>query len=631
MISFLGLVLAGCGGITVRPNAVTGLMDSLHLSLGSEGQLSPRTAQTLRQLDLAAAYQADPQAAFEHLQCIAGPHAPPDHVFALAELSHLLGNKAERARKPDACRYYYLSAGYAYHYIFDQLQTPADAHGVKALPMDCFDPRFRLACELYNLSLAKCIRAGQKCGQLDPRHKLQLSTSQGQELLLSVVHHGFPWQAAEFGPLQFCADYAVVGLENHYRGYGLGVPLIGTRLNAIPSPGGAFYPPEMAFPVTAFFRFEGTLCDLLTQQAGQLELYNPLAFQAVTVRDRMVPLEADLTTPLAYFLSRSDLDGATYLGFLRGEKLLSHSGIYLSEPYQPGKIPVLFVHGLLSSPMTWAPMFNDLRADPVLRDKYQFWFYFYPTGNPYNVTAAELRKAITQLRDEIDPNRQDANLDRMVVVGHSMGGLVGKMLTVDSGDDFWHLVSKKPLDELTLPPEAREALGRVFFFQKQSEVQRVIFLGTPHHGSQLSPSVVGRLGIKLIVLPSMLQSAFETAMKQNAAYWKAPLSDHVPTSIDMLAPNAPALLVLANKPRPTEVHYHSIIGVLQAPPHPLKALLAWLGAPDEPGDGVVPYRSAHLEGVTSEMTVNADHMAVHHHPLAVAEVRRILLEHVSGK
>lgn len=621
----LGL-LTGCGGITVRPIDPPGLLNGWQVSIGREDQLSPRSLQTLRRLDLAELYQQDKLIAFEKLIHYAGEKAPPDHLFALAEIGFLLGKQAEQRKDDRACRYYYLSAAYAYHYIFDPLQgSPRTT--AQVLPVDCFDPRFRLACELYNNSLAKCIRAGQQSGQLDPRQTLRFVAPDGQQIVLGVGHHGFAWEAQEFGPLRFCADYAVIGLENQYRNFGLGVPLIGTRLAVAPAPGQTHYPPEVTFPVTAFFRFEGTLADLHTGRAGQLQLYNPLAVQAVQVGQWTIPLETDLTTPLAYFLSRSDLDKLGYLGFLRGEKVLNKAGIYLSEPYQPGKIPVLFVHGLLSSPLTWAPMFNDLQADPALREKYQFWFYLYPTGNPYDVTAADLRRAITQLRQEFDPAHKDAAFDQMVLVGHSMGGLISRLLTVDSGDDFWHLVSQKPLDQLLVAADSRAALREVFYFKRQPEVKRVIFLGTPHQGSQLSPSALGRLGVKLIVLPSFLQNALETAMKENTQFFKAPGSDRVPTSVDLLAPNAPALRVLAAKPRPKDVPYHSIIGVIQAPPHPLRVLLRWIGEKDEPGDGVVPYHSAHLEGVESELLVDAGHMTVHHHPLAVAEVRRILLEH----
>src|SRR5262249_35041719 len=160
------------------------------------------------------------------------------------------------------------------------------------------------------------------------------------------------------------------------------------------------------------------------RRAGRLELYNPLTVQGVHVRGLHVPLEYDLTTPLAYCLSKTDLEGAPYLGFLSADRLRDRSGIYLFEPYQPGKIPVVMTHGLLSAPLTWTPLFNDLRADPVLREHFQFWFSLYPTGNPYLATAADLRLALAHLRSELDPHRRDPALDQMVFVGHSMGGLV---------------------------------------------------------------------------------------------------------------------------------------------------------------------------------------------------------------
>src|SRR5262249_17473114 len=149
-----------------------------------------------------------------------------------------------------------------------------------------------------------------------------------------------------------------------------------------PAPPHAFYPRQVSFPVTAFFRFEGSLADLGARRAGRLELYNPLAIQQAEVRGQAVPLETDLTTPQAYCLANTDLTEVGVLGFLRAEKVERKAGIYLFEPYQPGKIPVLMIHGLLSSPLTWMPLFNDLRADPVLREHFQFWFYLYPTGNP---------------------------------------------------------------------------------------------------------------------------------------------------------------------------------------------------------------------------------------------------------
>src|SRR5262249_43732894 len=162
--------------------------------------------------------------------------------------------------------------------------------GLQASP---FDPRFRLACDLYNGGLAKCLRAAQRAGQLDPRQQLQLPAAGGKGCTLSVVHARVAWRPADVGTLLFADDYEVVGLRNQYRGYGLGVPLIGVRDPAAPAPSHAFYPREVAFPVTAFFRFEGTLADLGARRAGRLELFNPLAAQTVRVRGRAVPLQTD--------------------------------------------------------------------------------------------------------------------------------------------------------------------------------------------------------------------------------------------------------------------------------------------------------------------------------------------------
>jgi pimeloyl-ACP methyl ester carboxylesterase len=628
---------SGCSGVAVRPVTKFDQLGAAWKASIAGKELSPRTLQTLRRFDLETVYHRRSEQAFIQLQSLAGRDPQPDTVFALAEMAYLLGRRAEGQDCATACCYYYLCSGYAYHFLFD-FPSLSGVEGVavsNAASMDlpvtsAYDPRFRLACDLYNGGLANLIRAAQKVGRLDPRQELRLPGPDGKGLILSVVQIGFLWQPEEFGPLLFCNDFEVVGLENHYRTYGLGVPLMGTRAAASnAAPGHAFYPREVCFPVTAFFRFEGTLADLGARRAGWLELYNPLARQNVTVQGRPVPLETDLTTPLAYFLDRTDLEGIEYLGFLNADKVQKRSGIYLFEPYQAGKIPVLMVHGLLSSPLTWTPMFNDLRADPVLRDRYQFWFYLYPTSQPYLDTAANLRDALDRLRAELDPEHHDSALDHLVCVGHSMGGLVSKLLTVDSGDDFRCLVSARPFADLPLQPTVREELQRVFYFQRRPAVERVVFLGTPHHGSKLSPSSAGRLLNRVAGLPKEFLQATGDLVQVNATLGlagnggsKEPL-----TSIELLEPGAPALELLAARSKPPGVHYHSIIGNA-AGNDTLRTVAKIFSKTSGRTDGVVPYESAHLDGVDSELVVEADHTHVHQHPLAVLEVRRILLEHL---
>jgi pimeloyl-ACP methyl ester carboxylesterase len=584
------------------------LLGAWRASVTEAGDLSPRTRQTLHRWDLDRHFEKSPTETCARLHALAVKDPQPDLLFALAEISFLLGRQAEKQDQPGACTYYYLCAGYAFHFLFDDAGQAGNA----------FDPRFRLACDLYNTGLAKCIRAAQRIGRLDPRQQLHLPTADGKGFTLSVVHHGFPWQPVEFGPLLFCADYEVVGLANNYRGYGLGVALIGNRVSepkGDQAPGHAFYLRDVSFPVTAFFRFEGKVADLRARRAGQLELYNPLEFRTVDIRALSVPLETDLTTPLAYFLSRSDLDGIEYTGFLRADQVESKAGLYMFEPYQPGKIPVVMVHGLLSSPLTWTPMFNDLRADPTLRKHFQFWFYLYPTGNPYLATAADLRDALGRLRADIDPHGQDPALDEMVFVGHSMGGLVSKLLTIDSDKDFWHLASSKPLDDLKLSAATHDELKRIFYFDRRPCVRRVVFIGTPHHGSKLSPSWPAQLAAHFIHLPKDLMQAAHDAAVQDPHLGPSLSHGRLPTSVDLLAPGAPALELLAARPKPADVHFHSIIGEVY-------------GKGESGSDGVVPYSSAHLAGVDSEIVIPAGHLTLHHHPRAVLEVWRILLAHL---
>jgi pimeloyl-ACP methyl ester carboxylesterase len=618
----LGLVYAaallastpGCSPIRVQRTSVVDVFSGWRLSAVRGGELSPRTVQTLRRYDLDRVYARRPADAVAKLHAEACKDPQPDLLFALAEINFARGHDAEKRGSPEAIACYYLCAGYAYHYLFD---PPADGEAVSI-----FDPRFRLACDLYNGGLAKCIAAAQRVGQLDPRRELHIPTPDGRDFYLSVVHTGFVWKPEEFGPLLLAEDFVVEGLNNYYHAYGLGVPLIATRSKDAPPC--AHFPPSASFPVTAFFRFEGSLDDMGRCRNGRLELFNPLVVQSADVRNRSVPLETDLTTPLALFLSNSKLEELGYAGFIWGDRIRNQTGVHMLAPYQPGKIPVLLVHGLLSSPMTWAPVFNDLQADPVLRERYQFWYYFYPTGEPYLSAAADLRKQLAQMREEFDPDHKDPALDRMVFVGHSMGGLVSRLLTVNGGDDFWKLVSDRPLEDYRLKDATRSELRQTFYFPRQDYVSRVVFLGTPHHGSRLSPSAVGRLAVKLVHLPRDLMEATQDVASENPdlpKFDKKPL----PTSVDLLAPEAPALELIAARPRPPVVHYHSIIGVIS--PKETK-LETWLSGDKERGDGVVPYNSAHLDGVDSELVVEADHFHVHHHPRAILELRRILLEHL---
>jgi pimeloyl-ACP methyl ester carboxylesterase len=251
----------------------------------------------------------------------------------------------------------------------------------------------------------------------------------------------------------------------------------------------------------------------------------------------------------------------------------------------------------------------------------------YPTGDSYFLTAADLRQRLADLRAELDPQHKDRALDDMVCVGHSMGGLISKLLTVDSGESFWRLVSARPFDSLKMEPGTRQELHRLFFFEPEPSVRRIIFLATPHHGSSLSRTAPAFLAEKIIRLPKALLQAGQDVARENPK-GTVLINGKACTSVDLLEPESPALELLAAESRPEGVHYHSIIGILPPDESWINTITPVSRHGKEKSDGIVPYSSAHLDGVDSELVVPADHMQVHQHPLSTLEVRRILLEHL---
>jgi len=206
-------------------------------------------------------------------------------------------------------------------------------------------------------------------------------------------------------------------------------------------------------------------------------------------------------------------------------------------------------------------------------------------------------------------------------VGHSMGGLVSRLQTLDSGDDFWHLVSDRPFDQLRAPPEVREKLHACFLFRPNPSVRRVITIGTPHRGSEASNNFTQWLTRNLIRLPQMLAEGREQLVHDNPGYFHDTALLQTRTSIDSLSPESPVFGAMLQGRRAPWVKYHNLVGEVPDENF-ITSLLAG-------SDGVVTLESAHMDDVESEIQVPADHTTIHTHPRAVLEVRRILLEHLA--
>ncbi|MFO0896659.1 MAG: alpha/beta fold hydrolase [Pirellulales bacterium] len=607
-----GFGCASAEWVTVRSAPKNPLTERLMLLSSGGPQPTDRTQVLLRRYDLDKLYQKAPEEALGKLQQIILQEPSADRLYAFAELSYLAAVRKQAHGDEGCLDLYIASVAHSYLYLFDE------RFGQYRNP---YDPQFRGACDLYNTSLESALRIVRKHQDLRPGEAHVIKSAK-QTLHVNVVSRLRDWRSEDIERFEFVSDFEVHGLKNLYHTYGLGVPLIAVRKKPEnPGPADRYYPPGLTFPVTAFLRVIPGGPDGDRQVV--LELYDPLEGCDITVENRLAPLETDFSTPLAYFLNSpafKEIDLATSGLFNPGSNLaMSTRGLYMLEPYQPGKIPVLMVHGLWSSPLTWMEMFNDLRYSRELRNRYQFWFYMYPTGQPFWQTATQLREDLAQARSIVDPEHRDVALDQMVLVGHSMGGLVSRWQTLESEDRFWHLVSQKRLDDLKAKEELKDGLARTFYFHPNSSIKRVITIATPNRGSDFSNSATRWLGQRLITLPKMFDVAEQQLLHDNPDYFLKPNLFDVPTSIDSLAPDSPILETMLAADRASWVTYHNIVGVV-----PNEGIF---GRVAKGTDGVVSDGSAHLDFAASEITVAADHVNVHRHPLSVLEVRRILLEH----
>ena len=291
------------------------------------------------------------------------------------------------------------------------------------------------------------------------------------------------------------------------------------------------------------------------------------------------------------------------------------TGLSLVRSYQRGRIPVVLIHGLWSNPCSWCQMIDALEADAALRERYQFWTFGYSTGDPLPYSAALLRRDLDEARRKFDPDRSDAAFDRMILVGHSMGGLLAKMMVVDTGTRLWRLISDRPVEDLAGDQADRELFRSGLIFKPRPEVRRVVFIATPHRGSRVDRGGLGRLGSRLVRLPDPLRASYGRLLARNGPdFFTERFRKGLPTSIDELEWQSPILSRLDELGLAPAIKAHSIIADRHDPPGPGGS------------DGLVPYESAHLDGTVSESLVSSGHLC-QDHPAVIGEVRRILAEH----
>ncbi len=576
-----------------------------HVSALTHNTVSPETAQFLRQANLDEVYAKSPDRAIASMIRELRRSRRREVAIAAAEMCYARA-KQMRKMSPSATASYLSCAELAYAFLFDVQLQPAPSP---------YDKRFRNACEFYNHALSQWAANTRKRGNAWG-DDVTVTTTLGP-LRFDFGRNDLAW-GTPFTTIEPAQAYEVKRIKNRMSHSGLGVPLIAIRKappkNERPKVE-QFLPgtETQAFSATLFARFLGSVIDERTApRRAVLESYDPLDANEITINDQIVPLETDTTTPFAYMLDRVE-PPKPVKWLMNPEEIAERRGLYMLQPYKQGKIPVVFVHGLLSSPMTWLEMINDVLGADGIRDRYQVWFFLYPTGNPPLYSAYLLREALKDAKVTFDPEDTDPAFDDVVIVGHSMGGLITHINATDIGPKLWDSMFATDLDSAQLSPKTKQFFRDLFFVEPLPFVSRVIFIATPHRGSGLADKMISRMFASFVKMPHELQQAIAEADEEVINPKVA-----IPTqygSISGLSQTNPILTSINEMNISTTVRYHSIIANSE------------IAAPGGT-DTIVPYESAFIEGATSELNIKGTHTCTEH-PLAIREVRRILLLHAA--
>lgn len=410
------------------------------------------------------------------------------------------------------------------------------------------------------------------------------------------------------------------GLRNQYRREGIGAELVAvTQKRVVNSKSKAKLWSETPFPaISVIARFPGkTLQEVLSTDKVQVLGFDPYKQTSVEMPGTEVPLAANFTSGYGLWLARSGFARQSLMTLIGRGEVFESPHVYMLQPYDPNRRIIVMLHGLASSPEAWINVANEILGDEQLRQNYQIWQVYYPTNLPIPFNNAQIRQALNQTLHHFDPQGHAPASQDIVLIGHSMGGVLSRLMVSNTSGKLWQAVEKQYRFSSKQRIKARKALGPYLEFQAMPQVGRAIFLAAPHRGTPFAENRFSRWASGLIKLPvsvlGRLKEVTQVLVDPNSA---APVAlNRRFNSIDNLSNRDPFIRMAADIPIASGVPYHSIIAN-----HTPKLALT------EASDGVVPYQSAHLQGAESELIVPSWH-SVQETPEAIIEIRRILHEH----
>jgi pimeloyl-ACP methyl ester carboxylesterase len=459
-------------------------------------------------------------------------------------------------------------------------------------------PKNESARSIYNFAVARIVHDVDRT-DLEPWwHPVTVVTDEGRYTVVSPkpvdADHDpsrydlFPTDTLKIGG-KFFETYSTVS--------GLGAPIAVVGRTESPHFRQQYKLRRIYAPITAIVRFAG--------RKASLEFIDPLNAERITLNKQTFPLAADFDAPTALLIARTRPERLGLSRVMNPEAYADTAMLTRLQQFDPARTPVIFVHGLQETGASWAPMIDSLRDDPSIRQHYQFWYFSYPSGYPYPYAAALFRRDLDGIERAL-PNHKP-----IVLIGHSMGGLICRLMITDAGDKIWRDFFATSPAKTPLASDTRKLLEEALVFNHRPDIQRVIFISTPHRGSEFASNFIGRVGAALVRTPRLFTSAYAASKPLLIADPAARPLNRMPNSVDTLEPNDRFVEAVNKLPIARGIPYHSIIGDR--------------GRGDTPNssDGIVPYWSSHLAGAQSELIVNSDHGA-QYNPQAIQEVERIL-------
>jgi pimeloyl-ACP methyl ester carboxylesterase len=501
---------------------------------------------------------------------------------------------------------YLQSARYAYAYLFYTARDPGER---------AFETRQSQVLDFYNYSVQQAVGSFfQRLPELGSNWTSAPVASWNLLRPSTDVYLG----SGDYVPKELIPAQGLrfSGLRNIYQRDGFGSKFV--AVGAPPVDTDQAWREPNYVPLTAVLEFPGdNLASVLDTHDVRLYAKSPYLDNTIQLDGQTIPLAANFTAPYGVWLARSGFAKQSIRSLL-GRGGLTKPEVLLMQPYDPNRLTVIMLHGLASSPEAWINVVNEVMGDEQLRRTYQVWEVYYPTNAPVAANLAQIRRALDDTLRHFDPSGKAIASNNIVLIGHSMGGVIARLLVSSSGDTLWSVIPERADRSDAQKRKLRERLAPYLEFSPMPQVTRAVFLAAPHRGTPVARWTLARWVGGLIRLPlTLLEESKNIADAMQGKNAAPGTPAQLPNSIDNLSDADPFIKASSTLPISPKVHYHTIVGTYKSK-----------GPLIESDDGVVPYASSHLDGADSELAVPSWH-DVQETPQAIIELRRILRLHAS--